>query len=373
MAFVLGCAVTIGGLADDRDWGDVGHYRYIADRVADGEIPYHDYYVEYPPAALAAFLVVQPFDDYAFAFKLAMVVLGLATLAVAMIALRLLEAPSRIPALLVVFAAAPIALGHLLLNRYDLWPALLATGALTAILADRSPLAGGLAGAAFAAKIFTAAAVPVAAVRLARTGGRRSLVSAAASFAFVVVMVVGPFAALAPGGVAYSFWSQSSRALHAESAGGSLLLALDAIGVYDARLRAGLGIEVVAVPADALAVLATLFQVCAIALVTVLYARGAETRDRLVVAFTATVVAFVAFGKVLSPQYLVWLVPLVPLASGIAGSAGSAILLAALFVTQAEVHGFDGLHVEPWAVAALVVRNALLVSLFVLFLRELRR
>jgi len=142
VAFVLGCAVTIGGLADDRDWGDVGHYRYIADRVADGEIPYHDYYVEYPPAALAAFLVVQPFDDYAFAFKLAMVVLGLATLAVAMIALRLLEAPSRIPALLVVFAAAPIALGHLLLNRYDLWPALLATGALTAILADRSPWQG---------------------------------------------------------------------------------------------------------------------------------------------------------------------------------------------------------------------------------------
>ena len=86
--------------------------------------------------------------------------------------------------------------------------------------------------------------------------------------------------------------------------------------------------------ADALAAISTLLQAAALVTVWILYARGPATRERLLLACAAAVCAFVAFGKVLSPQFLIWLVPVVPLVWGRRGLVASGLLAAAVVVTQ---------------------------------------
>jgi hypothetical protein len=73
----------------------------------------------------------------------------------------------------------------------------------------------------------------------------------------------------------------------------------------------------------------------------------------------------VAFSRVLSPQYILWLVLVIPLLTGAAGVAAEALLLAACAVTMTWFPGrFVHLqHISPvsWFV---LVRNVLLVLVF---------
>jgi hypothetical protein len=91
-------------------------------------------------------------------------------------------------------------------------------------------------------------------------------------------------------------------------------------------------------------------------------------------ASAASVAAFVAFGKVLSPQFLIWLLPLVPAVAGASGLAASAVLLASLVTTQLwfPFRYWDVVALEPvgWLV---LVRDLLLVALYVILLIALSR
>ena len=64
------------------------------------------------------------------------------------------------------------------------------------------------------------------------------------------------------------------------------------------------------------------------------FARGPAVGERLVRYTAACLCAFVALGKVLSPQFLIWLVPLVPLVRGLRGLGACLLLAAALITTQ---------------------------------------
>ena len=88
----------------------------------------------------------------------------------------------------------------------------------------------------------------------------------------------------------------------------------------------------------------------------------------------AALVAFVAFGKVLSPQYLIWLLFLVPLVGGLRGrvAVGAYALAAALTALWFPARYWALVKdVRPvrssWL---LLVRNLALVALLAVLLRE---
>ena len=85
----------------------------------------------------------------------------------------------------------------------------------------------------------------------------------------------------------------------------------------------------------------------------------------------AALVAFVSLGKVLSPQFLIWLIPVVPLIAGRRGLTASALLAAALVLTQLWFpyrYWELALHfgtLESWLV---LVRDLVLVALLAMLL-----
>ena len=344
--------------------------------MLDGRVPYRDFFVEYPPGGFLVFTppALLPDSWYLHAFKALMAVVGLATLVVVgLILARLGASTRRLYAAVLAVAAAPLVVGPISLNTYDAFPALLVAGSLAALLWRRDSVAFALLGAAFAAKLYAAALVPLFAVWLWRTC--RPLARPLAAFTAVTLVLVGPFALLGWDGLVESVRAQAGRGLQIESLGAAVLLAAHRLGAYDAEVvrgsTAALTRDLDGALPDALVFASSVAQVAAVAVALLLFLRARPSGERLTLGTAATLVGFLAFARFVSPQYLVWLVPVVPLVGGVAGVVATALLGAALlagrlwFFDYREVFALEGI---VWLVVA---RDLLLVALYGVLLRTM--
>ena len=374
--FLAACAVPDGGLFRAARFRDVHIYQGYAERFLHGDLPYRDVFVEYPPGAFAVFMPPTAFGalHYNAAFKSLMALCGLATiLLAALVLVELGVTRGRLLVAVALLALAPIALGPISLNTYDAWPALLTVLALFLFLRDRDLLGAGALGLAVSAKVYPLVLMPLAGIYVWRRAGPRRVLVAFAVFLAVAAVVVVPFAAYDLHGVASSFRSQAERGLQIESLGASLLLVADRLGLYDAKVVETTGVAgrnlSGSVP-DAVAVVTLVLEATAVLAVWALYARVREPRARLPVAFAAAVAGFLAFTKVFSPQYLVWLVPLVVLAG-----SWLAVPLAAVSLVLAQVWFFHyhALFRLAWPIWLLLVRDLLVLGVFLVLVGQLRR
>jgi hypothetical protein len=120
--------------------------------------------------------------------------------------------------------------------------------------------------------------------------------------------------------------------LQFESLGSTVLLAAHNLGGLGVREASAYGsYNIVAHGASAIAAASAVAQVLALCAIWVAFARGPARGDRLAVAAAACVAVFIAFGKVFSPQYLIWLIPFVALTRR---RLSTLLLAAALLATQ---------------------------------------
>jgi hypothetical protein len=279
---------------------------------------------------------------------------------------------------LLAIGVAPLVLGSLFDTRFDLWPTLLAIGAVAAAARERSVVSGALLGLGFAAKLWPAVLLPLVAVHLWRRRGRAAAVALLAAFLLVAAACFLPFAVLAPQGLHATFSDQLGRPLQIESLGAGALMAAEHLGLRPLTTVNSHGAQALSGRGAGLAAdLSTVLEILAVVAVWWLYAvRGRTDGEGLLLAAAAVVSALVAFDKVLSPQYLIWLVPFVFLVRGGRGVYVGGLLLLALGLTQTwfpwHYWSLALDHAAPWS-WYLLARDLALVAVAVALLLELSR
>lgn len=354
---------------------DTPTYADYADKMRAGSVPYRDFAVEYPPLALPAFLIPSliagngsDFSGYERAFELLMAACGASAMGLGVFVLARQRVGTFRLIVGVAFAAlTPLLIGSVILSRYDLWPAALTISALAAIVSAKERIAFGLLALAVAAKAYPIVILPLAVVYVWRSSGRRKAIGCAAIFAAVLIACFLPFVILAPHGVWSSIRGQSSRPLQIESLGASILLAAhQLIGTHLSLIISHGSENLNGHPATRLGLVLSLLQIAAVLLVWLLFVFGPATQQRLLVASTAAVCAFVVFDSVLSPQYLIWLAPLVVALPATRGLAATGLLALATGLTKIWFPALFWLltrfeTVPSWAV---IGRNLVLLALF---------
>jgi hypothetical protein len=362
---------------------DVPHYREYGDAMEGGAVPYRDFKPEYPPGALAAFVVPSLTSHgrvgFGRAFGIEMVLFGLAGITVCFSAMRALGLEGvRLAAGLAPLAAAPLLLGPLVLERFDLFPAFLVTSALALLLAGRDRAAGVVLGLAIAVKVYPATLVPLAAAWIWRRRGRREALVALGLCALVVVLVFVPFLAVAPRGVASSVRGQLDRPLQIESAGSAVLLAAHHVFGMGLGWDNSHGSDNLSGPvAVAAATVSTVLQVGLLLWIWFRFAasRGGASTTVLADASFAALLAFVALGKVLSPQFLLWLMPVAALAGGRRGWIALVSLAVASGLTRGwfpDRYRLLVFHFDQLASWLVLARDLVLVALLAVFVATLR-
>ena len=374
--FLASLAVLHWGFYQHNLILDTVEYHRYGTAMLHGQAPYRDFGVEYPPGALPAFAVPaighDGFSLYNREFQILMALCGVGALTAMTLALRSLAASGeRLAAALAFAALAPLVLGSVIVYRYDLWPAALAVAGLAGVLAGRQRLGFASLGLGIAAKLFPAVLLPPALAYVWRTRGRREALLCLGAAAAVVAVVILPFLALAPHGVWTSVERQATRPLQIESLASGVLLAAHQVGGLAITMESSRGSQNLtgSLP-DALGTASSALLVLALLGIWAAAARGPATPERLVRFSAASVVAFIALGKVLSPQFLIWLIPLVPLVRGRRGLVASALLGLALLLTQLwfpirywELVAFEA--VPSWLVLA---RDLVLLALLAVLL-----
>jgi hypothetical protein len=385
--FVVAWTLLHVGFYKHKQVIDTPVYQRYGNAIADGKVPYRDFAVEYPPGALPMFALpglAEPGKNqqvsarFRRTFETLMWMCGAVALLAMAVVLRVLRRSDlNVWAALCFAAVAPLLLGSVILSRFDLWPAAICVAALAALVSNRLRLGHALLGLGITAKLFPVVFVPLGVAYVWKRAGRREALICLALVAGVVGAIFLPFVVLSPGGVWDSLSVQLSRPLQVESLGASLLLVGHHLFGFGLAGQTSHGSQNVAgSAAEALAVATTLLQVGVLGWIWTSFARGPGDREALVRSTAAALCAFVTLGKVLSPQFLIWLIPIVPLVRGRRGLWASGLLATALVLTQVwfPFRYFRlALHFEAGLSWVLLARDLALVALTVLLAFTLRR
>jgi hypothetical protein len=367
-AAVLVCALHLALFAPTvGDWSSVlvNDFAPQAKAIRDGDLPYRDQAIEYPPLSIPVLIAPAYIDDstqgFVDGFMWEMLAFDLAIVVLVALALpghtrRILEALGVYTAGLVILSGVVldrslIDYGPLALDRFDLVPALLVLAAVLARDRGRSATWSGLLSVGVAIKAFPLFLYPA----LLRGERRLTRVLVAGAIplllcALAVIVMGDEF------GSAITYHTE--RTLQVESLGASVFEVADQLGAGGITTGVGHGgFEIAASGTTAVRWLSVMIGAVGYLWLVVAGWRSRAGNLELV---CALLVVLVLFAPVLSPQFLLWLLPVSACAYGVRGQ--NLVLLLAILFTQIELQNYDGVDALTgsfvWPVA---IRNLLLL------------
>jgi hypothetical protein len=380
LAVLVQALAAVGGLAGvllreatSGTLSDVGIYYRYASRILDGAWPYRDFRVEYPPLAALIFLlprlVARDRVVYAIIFGCLMFLVNCALVILVAAAVRARQERGVVSARLGWYTACFSALCPLAVVRFDLVPALLCAASLLAWFGGRRVAGGLMAAAGALVKVFPVLIAGLASVSDFRKRPPGAFRGAAAFLAALITRCALWFVLGGNEGVRSSIRFQSQRGLEVESVYSGLILLSSAAGWRGASLTYDETSWHVRVPwSKWVESTSLLLQFAGVLAAYWRFHRGGAADP--VRWSAAAVVACVAASKVLSPQFMLWILPLVALLEGRLGGLARTIFLPCCAATSLVFPWcFLGLlRGEAFPILVLNLRNLMLAGLLFLLL-----
>jgi hypothetical protein len=365
---LLTAATTAVKLQSGRDDTDI-YYRY-ATLVFEGKVPYRDFRVEYPPLALplflAAALVSNDITGFKIAFAVEMLAFNAATVWLVAVWVERIQGRDRVPKRLAWYTVPYLLLSRLMVARYDAAAMFVGFAASTWWFSGCRQRGGIAAAVGTLMKVYPAVVAMVAGswdlTRPRIPRGRGVL-------AFTVALLLGSLGWLALGGthgVVESLGYQLGRGFEYGSLySGLQMLAAKAVGAKIDVVRDHAAWSSVTPWSSRFLPLVLPIQAATILIVCDTFFRRGMTEG---VRYSgAAILAFIITGKVLSPQYLIWLLPFIAVLEGPIARRGFWLFTAgcaATLMAPALTGSFPRTSLA--VIVAYNVKNALFLALLAL-------
>ena len=365
--------------------GDIEIYYTYASFMLNGLTPYHDFRVEYPPLALVFFLLpawvstwfgTPTLGRFAIVFHTECFMLAVGTLVLVSATWRLLWPQSRLTVWtwrLGCYTIGALIISLYLLQRFDIAAAALTALALWLFYREKPGLTGVVIGVGTLAKLYPALLLPLLVIYCWQTRHKwAAIIRLAVGFGATCLAVMLPIALLVTPGSLYGFLEyHAERGIQTESVFASFILVGRALGLTTASISDDHGsLNLTSDWAKPLASFSTLLTLVGIVVIYWLLWRrlgSAQAKikiepDWIMQAAAILILWFVLANKVLSPQYLIWLLPFLPFWRGAKVWLYLVALALSFIAFPFLIVGIT--HLEPLPYLVLAVRNTLLIIIF---------
>lgn len=341
-------------------------------RALTGAVPYRDFLLEYPPGALLVMMLPRAFAVGYLQYRTLFFAEAALLDALIVVALFASTRSARIPTwrALCLYTLAIVLLGPLVVYRLDLAPAALTALAVLAWQRDSSGLSAAALALGTATKVYPLLLVPLLLMDAWARHGARRVWRAMLAFGVTLAIVLSPALLAGTTGLARALRFQTERHLQVEAIWAVPVLLLHISQRFPLEIAARGRALVILGPGDAWGNYGALL----LALVALavyggwwrLRARPELHAAAVLTGTAALVFAAAILSKVLSPQYLIWV--MAPLALLPLRPRPTIVALLAFFAALPLTQWLYPLHygelvrlITPLTVGVLAARDALLL------------